>query len=359
MICGARCDSSASARAPRCLRGDDPEADGSIASVAVMVGGGDDGRRSGSSAGTRRPPAISIADNDLPDAVYIDGDLSSGGSGRSGTGRRVVIVDDDGPGTSRPNSTRRSVDQRSRERRGAISRRLRGRRARVVGIVAGGGVVVVVALAVLGSSLFGVRTEDVRVTGNVYTDPARLAEIIDAVVGTPVVLVDTVDMEREIAEIPWVDDVTVRTDLPNGLRIDIRERRPVASFPASDGLFRVLDPEGRVLDVIAGWPFEYLLIIVADDVVLSAGEFAPPGPAAAARLADIVTGSVRDRVAQIEVDAAGDDLRLVLDDSTVVRLGAARELFPKLVRLETVLSAGSAAPGSIIDVSTDEVTISG
>lgn len=229
----------------------------------------------------------------------------------------------------------------------------------MVGIVAGGGVVVVVALAVLGSSLFGVRTEDVRVTGNVYTDPARLAEIIDAVVGTPVVLVDTVDMEREIAEIPWVDDVTVRTDLPNGLRIDIRERRPVSSFPASDGLFRVLDPEGRVLDVIAGWPFEYLLIIVADDVVLSAGEFAPPGPAAAARLADIVTGSVRDRVAQIEVDAAGDDLRLVLDDSTVVRLGAARELFPKLVRLETVLSAGSAAPGSIIDVSTDEVTISG
>lgn len=324
-----------------------------------MVGGGDGGRRSGSSSGSRRPPSISITDDDLPDAVYIDGDLSSVGSGRPKAGRRVVIIDDEGPATPVPGATRRPGESRPRERRGAILRRVGGRRSRVLIVVIGALALTVAALALLGSSVFGVRTEDVRVSGNVYTDPVRLAEIIDSVAGTPVVLVDTDSMERTIAEIPWVDDVTVRTDLPNGLRIDIRERRPVASFPASDGLFRVLDPQGRVLDVIAGWPFEYLLIVVADDVALSAGEFAPAGPAAAARLADIVTGSVRDRVAQIEVDAAGNDLRLVLDDATIVRLGAARELFPKLVRLETVLSAGSATPGSIIDVSTDEVTISG
>ena len=325
----------------------------------MMVGGGDGGRRSGSSSGSRRPPTISIADDDLPDAVYIDGDLSSAGPARPGSGRRVVIIDDEGPGASAPSSTRRPGEQRLRERRGAIRRRLSGRRLRLTIVAAGVLAVGIAALAFLGSSVFGVRTQDVRVTGNVYTDPVRLAGIIDSVVGTPVVLVDTDEIEAAIAEIPWVDDVTVRADLPNGLRIDIRERRPVASFPATDGLFRVLDPQGRVLDVIAGWPFEYLLIVVADDVVLSAGEFAPPGPAAAARLADIVTGSVRNRVAQIEVDAAGSDLRLVLDDATVVRLGAARELFPKLVRLETVLSAGSATPGSIIDVSTDEVTVSG
>lgn len=216
----------------------------------------------------------------------------------------------------------------------------------------------IAALAVLGSSVFGVRMDDVRVTGNVYTDPVRLGQIIESLVGTPVVLVDTEEVERSIAAIPWVADVIVRTDLPNGLRIDIRERSPVASYPGSDGLFRVLDAQGRVLDVIDGWPFEYLLIVVSDDVALSAGDFAPAGPAAAARLADIVTGSIRDRIAQIEVDAAGEDLRMVLDDMTVIRFGAARELFPKLVRLETVLSAGSASPSSVIDVSTDEVTIS-
>ena len=59
----------------------------------------------------------------------------------------------------------------------------------------------------------------------------------------------------------------------------------------------------------------------------------------------------------IEVDAAGTDLRLTLDDSTVIKFGAARELFPKLVRLETVLSAGEILAGTVVDVSTDEVTL--
>jgi cell division septal protein FtsQ len=322
-----------------------------------MVGAGEGDRRSGRSRGPGRPATVSITDDDLPDAVYLDGDLSPT-SGR-GTGRRVVIVDEGAAASVAPSTRRRSAEQRPRDRRAELRRRLSGRRVRVVGLVTVLFGVVVVALAVLGSSVFGVRLDAVRVTGNVYTDPVRLSEIIDTVVGTPVVLVDTAEVERAVAEIPWVDDVRVRGDLPNGLLIDIRERRPVASYPASDGLFRVLDPEGRVLDVIDGWPFEYLLVVVTGDADVSAGEFAPAGPAAAARLADSVTGTVRDRVAQIEVDAAGTDLRLVLDDATVVRFGAARELFPKLVRLETVLNAGAVSAGSVVDVSTDEVTISG
>jgi len=300
---------------------------------------------------------VSITDDDLPDAVYIDGDLSATSPGRS-SGRRVVIVDEGEPSSVAASSSRRSAEHRSRDRRGDLRRRLARRRVRVAALVAGVAGLVVTVLAILGSSVFGVRLDAVRVTGNVYTDPVRLAEIIDSVVGRPVLLVDTTEVERSIAEIPWVDDVRVRGDLPNGLLIDIRERRPVASYPASDGLFRVLDPQGRVLDVIAGWPFEYLLIVVTGDADVSAGEFAPAGPSAAARLADTVTGTVRDRIAQIEVDAAGTDLGLVLDDGTVIEFGAARELFPKLVRLETVLNAGAASAGAVVDVSTDEVTIS-
>jgi hypothetical protein len=49
---------------------------------------------------------------------------------------------------------------------------------------------------------------------------------------------------------------------------------------------------------------------------------------------------------------------VTLDDGTTIRFGAARELFPKLVRLETVMSAGAAPVGAVIDVSTDEVTVS-
>ena len=301
---------------------------------------------------------VSISDGGGPDAVYVDGDVSA----TSGSRRRVLIIDDGddrrSSGSPTP-SSRRPMDGRVRARRAAVRRAL-GRR-RLVRLVAAifAVFVAVVVLAVLGSSWFGVRSSDVRVTGNVYTNPTQLNEIIDGVLGTPVVLVDTDALEAQIDEIAWVSESSVRTDWPFGLVIDIREREPVLSFPGQDGLFRVLDADGRVLDVIDGWPFEYLLLVSADTPNLGVAEFAPPGPTGAAALGAVLTAGIRDRVSLIEVDAAGTDLRVTLDDSTLIKFGAARELFPKLVRLETVLAAGEILPGAIVDVSTDEVILGG
>lgn len=301
---------------------------------------------------------VSISDGGGPDAVYVDGDVSA----ISGSRRRVLIIDDgdDRLSSGSPtSSSRRPMDGRVRARRAAVRRAL-GRR-RLVRLVAAifAVFVAVVVLAVLGSSWFGVRSSDVRVTGNVYTNPTQLNEIIDGVLGTPVVLVDTDALEAQIDEIAWVSESSVRTDWPFGLVIDIREREPVLSFPGQDGLFRVLDADGRVLDVIDGWPFEYLLLVSADTPNLGVAEFAPPGPTGAAALGAVLTAGIRDRVSLIEVDAAGTDLRVTLDDSTMIKFGAARELFPKLVRLETVLAAGEILPGAIVDVSTDEVILGG
>lgn len=301
---------------------------------------------------------VSISDGGGPDAVHVDGDVSA----TSGSRRRVLIIDDgdDRRSSGSPtSSSRRPMDGRVRARRAAVRRAL-GRR-RLVRLVAAIFAVflAVVVLAVLGSSWFGVRSSDVRVTGNVYTNPTQLNEIIDGVLGTPVVLVDTDALEAQIDEIAWVSESSVRTDWPFGLVIDIREREPVLSFPGQDGLFRVLDADGRVLDVIDGWPFEYLLLVSADTPNLGVAEFAPPGPTGAAALGAVLTAGIRDRVSLIEVDAAGTDLRVTLDDSTLIKFGAARELFPKLVRLETVLAAGGILPGAIVDVSTDEVILGG
>lgn len=298
---------------------------------------------------------VSISDDGSPDAVYLDGDL---GAPRRSAGR-VVIEDENYSGRSTASrQPRRPMDSRLRDRRAAIRRaigRKRLTRLSIAGIVV---LVGVAALAVLGSSWFGVRRSEVYVTGKVYTNTEQLNEIIDGAVGTPVILVDTTDIEVEIESIAWVADAAVRTKWPFGLEIDIRERTPVLSYPGSDGLFRVLDSDGRVLDVIDGWPFNYLLLVCNDVPLLTVGEFAPAGPVGAAALGASLTGSIRDRVSLIEVDAAGTDLRVTLDDDTKINFGAARELFPKLVRLETVMSAGGVLPGSVIDVSTDEVTVS-
>ena len=298
---------------------------------------------------------VSISDDDLPDAVYVDGNLDPGG------GRRRVIIDDDGIGEAMSGGARdlrHQMENRVRDRRAELRRRFINRRTARVVVALMVILAVVAVLTLLGSSWFGIRRESVRVTGAVYTDPVALAAVIDDAVGTPVVLYDTDAARERLEQIPWVETALVRTDFPFGLDIDLRERTPVLSYPGPDGLFRVLDAEGRVLDVIDGWPFEYMLLVSGDSPNLPAGAFAPTGHIGAARLADVLTGTVRDRVAELRVDAAGTDLEMVLDDNTRVRFGAARDLFDKLVRLETVLTASSPPAGSVIDVSTDEVTVS-
>ena len=98
-------------------------------------------------------------------------------------------------------------------------------------------------LAVLGSSLFAV--DDVDVSGNVYTDPDRLQAVVDDLMGTPVLLVDTAQAEDGLEAIPWVEDARVRPRRSRTRRsIEIRERTPLVAMPGTDGQSRVLDRDG-------------------------------------------------------------------------------------------------------------------
>jgi cell division protein FtsQ len=197
----------------------------------------------------------------------------------------------------------------------------------------------------------------VSVEGNVYTDRVRLQAVIDDLVGTPVLAADTQDAERELEAIPWVDQARVRTDFPHGVTIEIRERVALATYAGPDGQFRVIDSDGRVLDVITGQPIAYVLITGPDPVDRQAGEYAPVGYGAAAKLVQGLTGSVRGRVQSIDVTADGSQLRLLLDDATEVRFGAATDLVTKLVRLETALGEIGDQVVRVIDVSTAEVVV--
>ena len=297
---------------------------------------------------------ISIDADDLPDPVYVEGSLDSGGSGS-------IVFIEDAPDSEllTPESDRdlrRGIEPRMRERRLQV-KRAQGRK-RLKWVIAG--IVVVLigvgALATLGSSLFAVRADDVTLTGNEYADPERVQEIVDGLVGTPVLRVDTQKAERELEAIPWIEQAKVTTDFPHGVTIDVSERRAVATYQGPDGRFRVLDPDARVLDVLDKWPFAYVLVSGPDAVDLEPGAFAPQGYKAAAELADNLTGSVRGLVERIEVTANGSRLSMWLDDGSEVRFGEARDLFVKLVRLETVLSANPDRPPGPIDVSTSETT---
>lgn len=298
-------------------------------------------------------------DDDLPDAVYLDEELD-----RDDDSSGTVFIDDDGSGDAiaPKDATAPGIEPRIRQRRIGVRRAAGIRRLRwvLVGLLAA--VLVIAALAVLGSSLFSVQ--EVSVGGNVYTDAEALEAVVDDLEGTPVLLVDTGDAERRLEEIPWVEDARVRTHFPDRVTIEIRERQPVAAMRGADDLFRVLDTDGRILAVIEGQPVAVVLIAGPGTLDLAAGEFAGVGHSSAAALVPKLTPSVRSRTEAILVTPDGTDLRLLLareNAATVeVRFGSAvgdTDQIEKLVRLETRLDDLDDPSVTVIDVSTAEVTV--
>jgi cell division septal protein FtsQ len=302
------------------------------------------------------PRAVVITDDEIPDAVYIKGTLATDSSGE-----RSTIFIDDGHATSGETisieaaAAATRIEPRLRDRRLAVKKAETRKRLKWVVIATAVIAVVVGGLAVLGSSLFDVQ--DVEVEGAVYTDEEALAGIVEDLRGSPVLRIDTDDVERQVEQIPWVRDARVTTDFPHAVKIEILERQPVLAFEGEDRRYRVIDDEGRVLDVLDGQPVEYLQLTSSERPALAAGQFAPEGFGAAASLVQALTPRMSARAESVSVAPDGSDLRLMLRGGTEVRFGAAEDLIVKLVRLQTVLEEHAGEPLSVIDVATNEVTI--
>lgn len=303
---------------------------------------------------------IVIGEDDRPDAIYLDEESSSrlrevhAGDDDSGERSTIVIKDLDESGAieTLPARSSGSMDPRVRARRIAV-RRAKGRKRLIwVAIAAAIVLVLIGAIAVLASSLFDVRT--VEIQGAVYTDKAQLAAIVDNVRGEAILLVDTRQVERDLEKIPWVESARVTTSFPHTVLIDIRERKAIATFAGSDGKFRVIDRDGRVLDVIEGVPVDYMLITGANPDV-EQGQFAGRPFASAAQLAIALPAEIRSKTESIGLDTTTGDLTLAMDDKLQVQLGNATDMQAKLVRLLSEVRSGLDKICTL-DVSTTEIS---
>jgi cell division septal protein FtsQ len=305
---------------------------------------------------------IVIGDDDRPDALYLDEESGSrlrevhtddeGGS----TGRSTIVIqdlDESGSIEALPARSSGSMDPRVRARRIAV-RRAKGRKRLIwVAIAAAILLVLVGAVAVLASSMFDVRTIDVQ--GAVYTDPAQLSAIVDDLRGDAILLVDTRQVERRLESIPWVESARVSTQFPHRVFIDVRERTPIATFVGSDGKYRVIDRDGRVLDVVDGTPIDYMLVTGANPDV-EQGQFAGRPFASAAQLAIALPSEIRALTDSIGVDATAGNLTLDLHDGGIkVQLGPSSDLSSKLVRLLSEVRGGLDGVCAL-DVSTSEIS---
>jgi cell division protein FtsQ len=305
---------------------------------------------------------IVIEHDEQPDTVYLDEDADDrlrathGGEGERST---IVIADlDEGPGVeATPRRGGGNIDPRMRARRVA-TKRAEGRKRLVwVSIAAGIILVLVAAVATVASPLFDVRL--VKVQGAVYTDKQTLDDVVKSIKGHPVLLVDTRAAQQRLEQVPWVESAKVATSFPHTVTIDIRERRALATFKGGDGKYRVIDDQGRVLDVINGQPIAYMLV-TGDNPDTSRGDFAGAPYADAAALVAALPAEIRLITRSVGIDAATGTLTMQLsrpDGHAVdVHLGDATNLDQKLARLLQQLHTGLDGVTGI-DVSTSEVGV--
>ncbi|MEP6659971.1 MAG: FtsQ-type POTRA domain-containing protein [Acidimicrobiales bacterium] len=243
-----------------------------------------------------------------------------------------------------------SVDPRLRARRIAVARdagRRRLHRLAILGVL----LAVVVLVAVLARSpLVSVQTVDID--GAARTPGDAVTQAVGAVKGHPIYAVNAGAIQHRLEALPWVREAHIERHWPRTLRITITERVAVAVAPAADGSLRLLDAEGRVLDVAAAAP-PGLVEVVGPIAPGAPGSSVDAAARGALQVAAALPPTLMGKVVQAEWNDRGE-VRLGLAPRGRVLVGPPTQLTEKLLALDTLLSNVDPATIGEVDVRAPE-----
>lgn len=155
------------------------------------------------------------------------------------------------------------------------------------------GIVAAVAWALLGSKLLVVRS--VVVTGTHLVPQSAVLAMADVRSGTPMVRVDTAQIETRVASIQQVQSVQVVKSWPDRVVIEVRERTAALAVAAPKG-FDLIDPAGVVVRWSAARPERMPLYVPVAGSAVSALRGDPSVSLASAVLGELpaqLRGSVK------------------------------------------------------------------
>jgi cell division protein FtsQ len=118
-------------------------------------------------------------------------------------------------------------------------------------VVAGG---LLLALYRYGSHSWRFRLEssdNVEIAGTDHVSRAQVMEVMGGDIGRNVFFVPLAERRKQVEEIPWVESAAVMRFLPNRMKVEIRERTPVA-FVQIGSKVSLIDAHGMVMDLPAG-----------------------------------------------------------------------------------------------------------
>lgn len=284
-------------------------------------------------------------------------------------GKQRVVITDDTVDVARTAGERRRAPRRRlafrvrsaeddelsrlRKQRRAKQRsegRWRPRWYTVAGSIA---LLVVFSLLILTSPILSIKR--VEIEGNVYADPGVLADIVADLEGDPILTADLHGAEVRVEAIPWVRKARISMHLPTKVLIQVDERVPLAFVRSTDGFNRVIDRDGRVLDVIEGDPIDYTRII-GSAPTLVAGDFVPQPFLGAAQLINALPGDLAERLVSATVSPEGE-ISLQFTPNLQVIFGAPADYQAKLVGIINEIKRQGTRSYTVIDVSTGEPNV--
>ncbi len=93
-------------------------------------------------------------------------------------------------------------------------------------------------------------SDNIEIRGTQNVTRAQVVEVMGADIGRNLFFVPLSDRKKQLEEIPWVESATVMRLLPNRLRIEIKERTPVA-FVQIGSRISLIDASGVLMEMPA------------------------------------------------------------------------------------------------------------
>jgi cell division protein FtsQ len=102
--------------------------------------------------------------------------------------------------------------------------------------------------------------QEVNLQGGKRVSPEQARDQAGVVLGSNVFALDTALAERKLLENPWISEARVTRDLPRSLRIEIKEREPVALAVFSERLYLVTADGEPFKELSPGDPADFPII---------------------------------------------------------------------------------------------------
>ncbi|HUG52127.1 MAG TPA: FtsQ-type POTRA domain-containing protein [Vicinamibacteria bacterium] len=161
------------------------------------------------------------------------------------------------------------------------------------------------------------RVGKVEVRGGHFLSEGEVRELLGPAVGENILSLDIDALKGRLRASPWVADATVSRTLPDTLRVEIRERVPLA-LAEMDRLY-LMDGDGGLIDIYGPRTAGFDLPIVRGLARIDGEARRDRAARAGTLLRDI--GELAEEISEVEVEPSGD-LRVVLRGAgEVVRMG--------------------------------------